>query len=408
MSTDFMAEALRLALAGMGRTSPNPSVGAVIARDGNIVATGSTREYGGDHAEVSAIKAAGGNLRGAEIFVSLEPCCHHGKTPPCTEAIIAAGISRVHIPLLDPNPLVAGKGVQALRDAGVEVVLRGDMAPGAADIIRPFKKYILRKRPFTVLKMALTLDGRTATAGGDSKWISNDWSRLVAHRLRSLCDAVIVGSNTLAVDNPSLTVRFGDFPHEVHESFRLDEFRVEGYDNYLLRALTGPGEGVFAPREPLRVAYGLPDNPDRGWNFFRTDNYLVLERVARRAALLDGGPAARWLRDAHDAGRLVFLPAGSPEETIAAGQEVMARRGVMFAMLEGGSTLAGSFLDAGEIDQFIFCIAPLVAGAGRPSLAGRGADKIRDALELKDMSSAWLKGDLLYGGYRASYNFESM
>ena len=229
-----MTDALRLALAGMGRTSPNPSVGAVIVRGEAIVSTGRTGPYGGDHAEVSAIRTARQDLRGAEMYVSLEPCCHHGKTPPCTDAIIGAGITRVHIPLLDPNPMVAGKGALALREAGVEVVIRRDLASSAADLIRPFKKFILRKRPFTVLKLALTLDGRTATAGGDSRWISNDWSRFVAHRLRSLCDAVIVGKNTLAADNPSLTVRLGDFPPEVADSFRLDEFPVRGYDNYLL------------------------------------------------------------------------------------------------------------------------------------------------------------------------------
>jgi diaminohydroxyphosphoribosylaminopyrimidine deaminase/5-amino-6-(5-phosphoribosylamino)uracil reductase len=405
---DFMADALRLALAGMGRTSPNPSVGAVIARGGTLVSTGRTGPYGGDHAEVSAIKAARQDLRGAEMHISLEPCCHHGRTPPCTDAIIAAGISRVHIPLLDPNPLVAGKGALALREAGVEVVIRRDLASSAADIIRPFRKFIMRKRPFTVLKLALTLDGRTATEGGDSRWISNDCSRFVAHRLRSLCDAVIVGKNTLAADNPSLTVRLGDFPPEVADAFRLDGFSIGGYDNYLLRAITGPGEGLFGTKEPLRVAFGLPANPDWKANFFRTDNYLVLESEVRRAALLENCPGAARLRAEADAGRLVFLPGDSPAGLAAVGQEELARRGVMIAMLEGGSTLAGAYLDAGEIDQFLFFIAPRIAGAGRPALAGRGADVIRETLELKDVSTAWLRGDLMYCGYSHPYNFEMM
>lgn len=405
---DLMSDALRLALAGMGRTSPNPSVGAIIAREGKVVSAGSTRAYGGDHAEVTAIKQARQDLRGAEMFVTLEPCCHQGKTPPCTGAIIEAGLSRVHIPLLDPNPLVAGKGALALREAGIEVVFRRDMASRAADLIRPFKKFIMRKRPFIILKLALTLDGHTATGAGDSKWISNDCSRFVTHRLRSLCDAVIVGRNTLAADDPSLTVRFGDFPAEVRDAFRLDEFHIEGYDNYLLRALTGSGEGLFGAKEPLRVAFGLPDDISWKANFFRSDNYLILESSDRRAALLDGGPHSERLRAEADAGRLLFLREADAGGRVIEAQEELARRGIMIALLEGGSTLAGSFLDAGEIDQFLFFIAPRIAGAGKPALTGRGVEFIRDALELQDISTAWLKGDLMYGGYRELYNFETM
>ena len=156
------------------------------------------------------------------------------------------------------------------------------------------------------------------------------------------------------------------------------------------------------------MAFGLPENPDWTANFFRTDNYLLLEGEGRRAALLDHGPEAERLRAEADAGRLVFLPGDSPAGIAAAGQEELARRGVMIAMLEGGSTLAGAFLDAGEIDQFLFFIAPRIAGAGRPALAGRGGDFIRDSLELKDVSTAWLRGDLMYGGYRDPYNFEMM
>ncbi len=402
-----MDRALDLAFGGMGRTSPNPSVGAVIVRDGKIISEGTTAPCGGDHAEVSAIKNAKGDLRGARMYVTLEPCCHIGKTPPCTKAIIESGISGVFLPLLDPNPCVAGKGVMELKQAGVEVSIMGERASKAADILRPFKKLILRKRPFVILKLALTMDGRTATDRGDSRWISGEYSRYAVHRLRSLCDAVIVGKNTLLADNPSLTVRLDDFPEKVADVFRLDGFPLSGYDNFFLSKLMGPGNAEFRNREPLRVLMGMPDENAWDGNFFRTDNYLIFGSEREADNLQGRGDAIRIIKE-RDAGRIVFLSDASPVERIVEAQEELARRGVMTALLEGGASLAGSFFDAGEIDQFLFFIAPLVAGSGKPAMAARGTGMMRDSLGIKDISSVWLGGDVLYGGYRDPYNFEMM
>ncbi len=403
----YMEEALKLALSCMGATSPNPPVGAVIVMGGEVLSRGRTGPYGSAHAEVAALRAAGKDLRGAEMYVSLEPCCHRGKTPPCTDAIIRAGIARVHIPVLDPNPLVAGKGLLALRSAGVDVVLQRDAAPAASDLIRPFKKYILRKRPFTLLKLAMTLDGHTATASGDSQWISNPYSRYYVHRLRSLCDAVVVGRNTLELDNPSLTVRYDEFPDEVLQAFNVDGFTLEGYDNYPVRSLLGPGEGLFGAREPLRIAFGLPDGME-GAHFFRTDKYLILESEERREALLRDNSGSSRIRRDQEEGRICFLPGETPVERVLAAQEELARRGLMFILLEGGGTLAGAFNDAGEIDQYMFVIAPKISGGGRGAVSGRGAGLMRESRILTNVSTARLKGDLLYCGYKEDYNFEMM
>lgn len=406
-TNDFMKEALGLALRGMGKTSPNPSVGAVIVRDGRIIAHGFTQPCGFDHAEVVALKEAREAARGSEMYVTLEPCCHYGKTPPCTKAIIEAGIRRVHIPLLDPNPRVSGQGVAALRGAGVEVVFHPEYAGYAADLIRPFKKYILRKRPFVMLKLALTLDGHTATERGDSQWISNEYSRFVVHRMRSLCDGIFAGKNTVDADDPSLSVRFHDFADGVKEAFQKNEFAISGSDNFVLQSLLGKGDEFSDSRNPMRILFGLPESRNRNAKIFHDDNYLIFETERNRQKLLDGSQNSELLRKDFEAGRLVFLPDVSSKERVSAALDVLAKRGMLLAMLEGGARLAGSFYDAGEIDQFVFFIAPKILGGGRPAMEAESPAKMAESLMLKNMSTVVLRGDLMVWGYAREFNFES-
>lgn len=402
-----MKEALNLALFGIGKTSPNPSVGAVIVRDGRLIARGYTGPCGSDHAEVAALKNAREDVRGAEMYVTLEPCCHYGKTPPCTKAIIEAGIRRVHIPLLDPNPRVSGQGVIALREAGVEVVFHTEYAEAAADLIRPFKKYILRKRPFVILKLAVSLDGHTATRSGDSKWISNEYSRLIVHRMRSLCDGIIVGKNTLGADDPALTVRYENFAKEVQDAFRTGTFAQFGRKNFLLQSLLGNDSLFSEKRNPVRIIFGLPENARSRAKAFDDKNYIIFEAERNRKKLLDARKDTSVLKRDYEEGRLIFLPNVSYDEEVSAALDVMGAKGMILTMLEGGAKLAGSFYDAGEIDQFVFFIAPKILGGGRPAIEAKGAEKVAQSLMLKDMSAVGLHGDMMIWGYSREFNFES-
>ena len=364
---DLMDMALEKSWDCMGTTSPNPAVGAVIAKNGNIVSIGGTCSFGSDHAEVVALKGAvsaiGEDLRGCEIFVTLEPCSHFGKTPPCADAIIRSGIERVYIPILDPNPLVAGRGVKRLRDSGVDVVILKERAESATDLIRPFRKYILEKKPFVLNKSAVTLDGRTATSAGDSRWISSEYSRYLVHRLRTKVDAIIIGRNTLVNDNPSLNVRLSSFEERVSGYFREGNITLMGRDNYFMNSLIRREAATV--RDPLRVAIGIPESIDHGWNFFRDDNYLVIENELNHKKIMDTHPEKRQFIDSMN---LALIEETDPLEQAESIMRELYDRGVMFALLEGGGRLSGSFLDSGNIDQFMYFIAPKVAGDGLPPL----------------------------------------
>ena len=204
-----MREALRLSTFGRGRTSPNPMVGAVLVKDGHIVGTGWHRKAGTEHAEIHALRMAGDLARGATLYVTLEPCSHTGRTGPCAQAVIEAGVRRVVAAMEDPNPLVRGKGFQMLREEGVEVFC-GVMEEEARRLNEAFVMWVTEKRPFVTLKMAMTLDGKTATAGGESQWITGEASRLRGHELRDENDAILVGIGTVLADRPSLTTRLPD------------------------------------------------------------------------------------------------------------------------------------------------------------------------------------------------------
>lgn len=403
---NFMRRACEIAFSRMGHTSPNPAVGAVIVKNGIIAGQGGTGPYGSDHAEVCAIKDAksrNAELEGAEMFVSLEPCSHYGKTPPCTEAIVSCGIKKVYVPLLDPNPLVSGKGVRRLLEAGVEVEVMHQSSGMASDLLRGFKKYILRGEPYIINKCAMTLDGRIAAATGDSKWISNDYSRLLAHRLRSVCDAVIIGRNTFTADNPSLNVRFGDFTDDVKKFMISGQPEFSGRSNFFIEQLiTTEHEN---PVDPLRVLVGMPGEIPEKSNFTRDDNYVI---ITGRDELERCVTQNIGLKESIMGLNIVTGDFKTPEDGIILILDYLKGRGIMNALLEGGAGANGAFLDAGATDQFIYNIAPRILGSGFPPVNAGEKSAISEALQLHDITSVMLKGDLLFCGYREQYNFEMM
>jgi diaminohydroxyphosphoribosylaminopyrimidine deaminase/5-amino-6-(5-phosphoribosylamino)uracil reductase len=341
---EHLARTIELARRGLARVTPNPVVGAVVARDGEVLGEGWHATYGGPHAEVDAIRAAGGaDLSGTTLYVSLEPCCHHGKTPPCTDAIIAAGIRRVVVGSDDPSDKASGRGLGILRDEGIEVVVAdGELAARARLLNQAFRKHARTGRPWVLFKSAMTLDGKVATGTGDSKWISGGASRELGHRWRASVDAVAVGVGTALTDDPQLTAR------------------VDGVERQ-------PRRVVFDSEARLPLASQLvaaaPDPPLT----------VVVGRAARRSAT-----------DALEtAGAEVIVATGENEPArvrSALGQ--LGAQGVTAILLEGGPHLAGAFLDAGEIDEVRLFLAPLLLGGrtARDPLEGEGVERIEDAM----------------------------
>ena len=339
----FMARALDLAVRARGLTSPNPLVGALVVRDGVVVGEGFHQAAGQPHAEVEALAAAGDRTRGATLYVTLEPCAHHGRTPPCAPAVVAAGIRRVVVATDDPHPLVAGRGLDVLRAAGLEVV-RGVMEPQATAMNRLFLTAMRERRPHVTLKAAATLDGKIADAHGASKWITGDAARAHAHQLRSEVDAIVVGIGTVLADDPALTVRL---------------------------------EGRW-PREPLRV---------------------VLDSTARTppsARLIQAGTAARAViavgRDAPETRVRALAATGAqvlrcPDELgrVSLGELTAAlfARDVRGLLVEGGAEVAASFVDAGLVDRVTLFLAPLLLGGRQaPSVVGGAGRELKRALPL--------------------------
>ena len=354
-----LARAIEIAEQGRGRVSPNPLVGAVIADGEQVIGEGFHGALGGPHAEVQAIRAAGGAaLGGATLYVSLEPCCHVGRTPPCTDAITGAGIGRVVVAGEDPSAHASGRGLGILRDEGVEVVLAGaELADRARLLNQPFRKHARTGRPWVLFKSAMTLDGKVATRSGDSKWISSASSRELAHRWRADCDAVVVGIGTALADDPQLTARVDGVVRQP---------RRVVFDS--LGRLPIDSQLVLAAREvPLTV---------------------VVSRAAPRAAT--------DALEAHGAEVIVAPGENEPARVISALEQLGAGE-VTSLMLEGGPHLAGAFLDAGEIDEIRSFLAPVVLGGrtARVPMEGEGVDQIADALRARTLHCERLGEDLL-------------
>jgi diaminohydroxyphosphoribosylaminopyrimidine deaminase/5-amino-6-(5-phosphoribosylamino)uracil reductase len=355
----WMGRALRLATQGIGRTSPNPAVGAVLVRDERVVGEGAHLRAGGPHAEAVALEAAGPAARGATCYVTLEPCAHFGRTPPCVDALVGAGVARVVVACPDPNPLVDGRGLARLRAAGVHVTV-GVGEREARELNRAFLVAVQAPRPHVTLKTAMTLDGKIAAADGASQWITEEAARLEAHRLRFAADAILVGVGTVLADDPRLTVRHPELP----------------------------------PKEPLRVVADsrLRTPPDarvvRGGDPARA----VLACVAPAPA---GPLASLRARGA----RVLELPEDGGRVDLRALLEALRAMDVLAVLVEGGGELGGALLDAGLVDRVAFFVAPrLLGGREAPGpLGGRGRG-LKDALALTNVTMRRVGGDLLVEG----------
>jgi diaminohydroxyphosphoribosylaminopyrimidine deaminase/5-amino-6-(5-phosphoribosylamino)uracil reductase len=359
----FLSRAIELARNGTGAVKPNPVVGAVVVREGEVLGEGWHREYGGLHAEVNAIEACGlADLADATLYVSLEPCCHEGKTPPCTDAILQAGIRRVVVASDDPTEKASGRGLGILRDEGVEVVVAdGELAASARLLNQAFRKHARVGRPWVLFKSAMTLDGKVATGSGDSKWISGEESRLMAHRWRASVDAVIVGIGTALADDPQLTAR----PDGLEAEAALQPRRVV-FDSL---ARLSPTSQLVAAADTVPLT-------------------VVVSRAAARADT-DALEAA---------GAQVLVATGENEPArVRAGLDQLGAQGISSALLEGGPHLAGAFLDAGEIDEIRLFLAPMLLGgsSARDPLEGEGVERISEAVRPLAFNWENVGGDLL-------------
>ena len=355
---DYMQRALELAGTALGLTSPNPAVGAVIVSGGEVVGEGCTQPPGADHAEVVALRQAGNSSRGATMYVTLEPCCHSGRTPPCTRAIIEAGISQVHIATLDPNPLVAGKGRAELEEAGIETRL-GEREQEARRLNEAYIKFITSGQPFVTVKFAISLDGKIATWTGDSHWISCEQSRRFVHGLRRASDAVMVGVDTALLDDPRLTAR-------------------EGGDE----------------RYPLRI---IVDSRARILPTAR-----VFSQPGRTLVATTTGADAEAVKELEAAGAEVLrLPPWKSLVDLNKLFAELSRREIVSVLVEGGSTLLGSLFDGGMVDKVVAFIAPVIIGGAeaKSAVGGQGADRIGQALRLSDISMESCGHDVMVIGY---------
>ena len=353
-----LARAIELAEGGRGRTTPNPLVGAVVVKDGEVIGEGFHTAYGAPHAEREALAACTADPRGGTLYVSLEPCCHHGRTPPCTDAIVAAGITRVVVGSDDPTEKAAGRGLGILRDEGVQVVMAGgELAARARLLNQPFRKHARTGRPYVLFKSAMTLDGKVATRTGDSKWISGEPSRLMAHRWRAECDAVAVGIGTALADDPLLTARV---------------------------------DGVH--RQPRRIVFDSEARLPLGSQLVRGAGEIPLTVVISRAA-------PRLAADALEiAGADVIVATGENEPArVRNALSQLGGTGITSILLEGGPHLAGAFLDAGEIDEIRLFVAPVVVGGShaRDPLEGEGVERIAEATRALTLDCERVADDVL-------------
>jgi diaminohydroxyphosphoribosylaminopyrimidine deaminase/5-amino-6-(5-phosphoribosylamino)uracil reductase len=349
----FMRLALEEAGRGLGRTAPNPAVGAVLVRGGRVVGRGHHARAGSPHAEIEALRLAGARARGADLYTTLEPCDHFGRTPPCSLAVIEAGVRRVFVGSRDPNPVVNGKGSARLRRAGVEVVT-GPLQPECDALNAPWFRFVASGRPFVTLKLAATLDGRIATGAGDSRWVSGPAARAWVHQLRDRVDAVLVGRGTVQADDPRLTTRLP----------------------------------AGAGRDPLRVVLDTDLQLPASRRLFR-------QRSTARTLVLHAARGERDLGPRTDLQRCARGPGGLDLADVLAR---LAARGVVHLLVEGGAAVAASFLAAGLVDRLALVLAPKVLGAGLSWSGAVGPARMSAALQLRDLEVTRLGDDLLLQG----------
>lgn len=349
-----MQRALALAALGRGRTSPNPMVGCVIVDDGQVIGEGYHAAAGQSHAEVNAVQAANRSIEGATVYVNLEPCAHHGRTPPCADFLIEHKPGRVVVALEDPNPEVAGKGIDRLRDAGIRVDV-GLLEAEARRLNEVFIKYITTGRPFVIAKCGMTLDGKIATYTGHSRWVTGEAARHVVHELRNEVDAILVGSRTLMLDDPSLTTRINDPAHK-------DPIRV----------VLDAGAYLDGDRRVFHVESDAPTwvavSEERAYDF--TDE-------------------------------LIRVPHGPGGVDMFLLMQELGKRNVTSLLIEGGGTTHASAFEAGIVDKVMFFIAPKIVG-GRDAVTpveGLGIALMDDAIALEDVQVRMVGEDILVEGY---------
>ncbi len=350
-----MERALELAGQALGAVSPNPAVGAVIVKGDRIVGEGCTQPPGQAHAEVVALAQAGEAARGAAMYVTLEPCAHHGRTPPCVDAVIGAGLSAVNVATLDPDPRTNGKGIDRLRAASIEVTV-GECEAVAKETIEAFARHVTTGLPFVTAKFAMSLDGKVATAAGESRWISGEESRMLAHHLRATSDAVMVGIGTVLADDPRLTVR--DVP-------------VRG-------------------AQPLRVVIDSNGRLPSASAMLAEPGETLVFTAAGRAT--DLGSKAASVATSTD---------GAVD--LAEAMAHLGGRGATSVLVEGGPTLLGALFDAGLVDKVVAFVAPVVlSGATAPGpVGGGGISAIADALRLERVRYEHAGNDMMITGYVA-------
>lgn len=357
-----MRLALRLAKKGMGRTSPNPLVGAVVVKGKTIVGRGYHHRAGEPHAEVLALRQAGRKGRGATLYLNLEPCAHFGRTPPCTHAILASSIRRVVAGMKDPNPVVSGRGIRQLRRGGVTVDV-GILREECRELNGPFSKFITTGKPFVTLKAAISLDGKVATRSGDSRWVSSQASRNYVHRLRQAMDAVMVGIGTVLKDDPLLTVRL-------------------------------PGEKK--PHQPLRVVVDSRLRIPLHSQLVRTARLYPTLIATTRAA---SSSRRKWLAQAN-VEVLILENDAQGHVSLKALMKELARRGVVSVLLEGGSTLTASAVREEVVDRLLFFLAPKIIGGERAPgvVGGEGILRLKDAKPVKILKVRRIGPDFLIEG----------
>ncbi len=358
----FMRLALQLAKKGMGKTSPNPMVGAVVVRGETVVGRGYHHRAGEPHAEILALRQAGEKARGATLYLNLEPCDHFGRTPPCTRAILRARIKRVVAGMKDPNPLVSGKGIRRLRRAGVKVDT-GVLEDECRELNGPFRKYITTRTPFVILKAAVSLDGKVATRSGDSRWISGEDSRAYVHRLRSIVDAVMVGIGTILRDDPLLNVRLPEGKNLFHPLRVIVDSRLRIPFHSRVVQTAGQYRTLVAT---TRLA-----SPSRAKRLRQTGLDLIVVR-----------------KDPHGGVNLKAL------------MKELGRRGILSVLLEGGPTLNAGALQERIVDRVLMFMAPkIIGGEKAPGMVGgKGILRVRDARSVTILKTRRFGSDFMIEG----------
>jgi diaminohydroxyphosphoribosylaminopyrimidine deaminase/5-amino-6-(5-phosphoribosylamino)uracil reductase len=357
----YMHTAIRLAKRGAGAVSPNPLVGAVLVKGSRIIGTGYHHFFGGPHAEIYAVNNAGRDARGADLYINLEPCCHHGKTPPCTDTLIEAGIRRAFIGMKDPNPLVSGKGIQRLSAAGISVEM-GILENECKKLNESFIKYITCKSPFVILKTAATLDGKIATHTGDSQWITGETSRKFVHRLRSEVDAVLVGIGTVLSDDPLLTSRLY----------------------------------AGAKKNPVRIVVDSSLRIPLSSKLLKTAS-----RVKTIIATLKNSSPAQYKAIKQTGAEIVYIPARNGRVDLKKLIQYVGTLGIASVLIEAGTEISASALTEGIVDKILFFYAPKIIGGinAYSMVGGSGIAKMANAVVLKNLTYKKLGQDLLIEGY---------